>query len=101
MDDLAQYDHTFNDGTRMTGTEFRDYVRAYVLLEHKVCPTCAKPLPVTLYGTGSEAARGAALDAGDELPKRGTRLDKRYCSNACRQRAYRQRRQSASRNADE
>jgi hypothetical protein len=49
--------------------------RGIVITRFKTCRQCDRPVPLTAY-----ARR-----------QRGARIDRRYCSNACRQRAYRKR----------
>lgn len=67
---------------RFVDSEGRAHSVARVLLMHRYdqvkagrCDTCGQPIPLTAY----------------RRQRRGARSDRRYCSNACRQRAHRQR----------
>ena len=70
----------FRDGTRCSVTRWEAYVRAHALNSWR-CAGC---------GTQAVSCNGRA---------RGQRVDRRWCSAACRQRAYR-RRQRQPDNAD-
>lgn len=53
----------------------------------------AELLRVTgLVAARCEACGGEILQTAERGTQRGPRVDRRYCSNACRQRAYRERR---------
>lgn len=78
------------DGRELSLTELMDRTRSHMLADAH-CAHCGNPLPVTLHAAADEVERGRRLDRGEDR-RRGTRIDRRYCSNACRQRAYRERR---------
>lgn len=69
---------TLPDGTVLSLAAFMEWTRWHVLSVAR-CAICGEP-------TAIPPRRGPRL--------RGPRLDRRYCSNACRQRAYRQRKTS-------
>lgn len=72
----GQWWFTSPDGKRrLSLTDIRRLLRSHALGE-KRCEECDKRLPPAL----------------DVDRKRGPRIDRRYCSSACRQRAYRARR---------
>jgi hypothetical protein len=67
----------FSDGSEMSLSAFRVIARWLRLYEGQCArPGCTNPLDVTVEADNRE---------------RGARLDREFCSNACRQRAYRRR----------
>lgn len=71
----ARWRFTTPDGARVSLSALLELGRVDVVLS-ATCNDCEKEIPLSAW----------------RRQERGPRIDRRYCSNACRQRAYRERR---------